>query len=84
MRDGKGLAALLDWIIEQAEEFPAGLVPRALVVSELIVRSALRREESRGGHFRSDFPDTSDTPKRTFLYKGQAGPVFIDPPTSNA
>mgnify|MGYP003142520973 CR=1 FL=1 len=84
VRDGKGLAALLDWIIEQAEEFPAGLVPRALVVSELIVRSALRREESRGGHFRSDFPDTSDTPKRTFLYKGQAGPIFIDPPTSNA
>ena len=84
VRDGEGLAALLDWIIEQAEEFPAGLVPRALVVSELIVRSALRREESRGGHFRSDFPDTSDTPKRTFLYKGQAGPVFIDPPTSNA
>jgi succinate dehydrogenase / fumarate reductase flavoprotein subunit len=28
-----------------------------LTVSEAITRSALERRESRGGHFREDFPD---------------------------
>jgi succinate dehydrogenase / fumarate reductase, flavoprotein subunit len=31
-----------------------------LVVCEAIIRSALNREESRGGHTRLDFPDTDD------------------------
>ncbi len=32
-----------------------------LVVCEAIIRSALNREESRGGHTRLDFPETEDT-----------------------
>jgi succinate dehydrogenase / fumarate reductase flavoprotein subunit len=32
-----------------------------LTVSEAIARSALERRESRGGHFRSDFPDKDAT-----------------------
>ena len=31
-----------------------------LVVCEAIIRSALNREESRGGHTRLDFPETED------------------------
>ena len=47
-----------------AEEFSsvAGLeLQNMLACAQLILRSALRREESRGAHFRTDFPDTDDT-----------------------
>ena len=39
----------------------AGARHRNLVtVARLIARAALRREESRGGHFRQDFPQRDD------------------------
>jgi L-aspartate oxidase len=31
-----------------------------VTVGRLVARAALRREESRGGHYRSDFPDRDD------------------------
>jgi L-aspartate oxidase len=31
-----------------------------VTVGLLIARAAVRRQESRGGHFRSDFPDRDD------------------------
>ena len=32
-------------------------LPNMLTVSEAITRAAIERKESRGGHFREDFPD---------------------------
>jgi len=63
VRDATGLSAVLQ-NIEALEEThgPA----RALVAARLIASAALERTESRGGHFRSDHPETSDTPTRTF------------------
>ena len=43
--------------------------------SELVV-AALRRQESRGAHFRLDFPEPKEPPVRTFITLDQAlGPV---------
>ena len=36
-----------------------------VTVGRLIARAALRREESRGGHYRSDFPDRDDVHWKT-------------------
>ena len=35
-------------------------LPNLLTVSEAITRSAIERKESRGAHFRDDFPDKSE------------------------
>ncbi|WDI30342.1 L-aspartate oxidase [Hyphococcus flavus] len=56
--------ALLDVIdvIHELNEHPSmtsGL-KSALVTAELIAQGALMREESRGGHYRSDFPETEE------------------------
>jgi succinate dehydrogenase/fumarate reductase flavoprotein subunit len=43
-----------------------------LDLAELTIRSGLFRKETRGHHFRSDFPDTSDNPEHTLVtQKGQ-------------
>lgn len=69
VRNAQGLGATLDWIT--AAQANAGRA-RALVASELITAGALARLESRGGHYRSDYPETAQ-PHRTFMRKGADG-----------
>jgi len=45
-------------------------VENGVLVSEMVARSALMREESRGGHFRSDFPaEDASWKKNLFVQK---------------
>jgi len=68
LRDGDTMAQALQMLdfwqnYVYAEEFQAarGLeLQNMLACAQLVIRSALRREESRGAHQRSDFPETDD------------------------
>ena len=44
-------------------------VAMTLDLAELTIRSALFRKETRGHHFRSDFPETSEKPQHTLVKK---------------
>ncbi len=57
-------------------------VSMTLDLAELVVRSALMRKETRGHHFRRDFPGVSDTPKHTLVRRiGEKTEVIHSPVT---
>ncbi|HET7566250.1 MAG TPA: L-aspartate oxidase [Gemmatimonadaceae bacterium] len=62
-RRAAGLRACLDTLDEIAARLPSGATEETNMVqtAQLIARAALMREESRGGHFRSDFPAAKRT-----------------------
>ena len=61
-----GLMDVLETISElnEREDMTSGM-KSALVTAELIVQGGLSREESRGAHFRGDFPESDDEPCHT-------------------
>ncbi|MCL4114549.1 UNVERIFIED_CONTAM: hypothetical protein GTU68_061252 [Idotea baltica] len=69
-RDAEGLTAALDqvefWsryvLSRELTEAAGWELQNMLNVARVMIISALAREESRGVHFRTDFPDTSDKP----------------------
>jgi len=64
VREAAGLGETAGWI-ETAIRKHGRANP--LVAAQLIVTAALVREESRGGHYRSDFPALAADPARTFI-----------------
>jgi succinate dehydrogenase/fumarate reductase flavoprotein subunit len=73
LRDGEGLEGAIESLrriqVENLPEIKAETpkevlekmeVENGILVGEMITRSALMREESRGAHFRKDFPQTDD------------------------
>jgi L-aspartate oxidase len=67
-RDAAGLAEALARIgqIERAGGHEPSLM-NMTVTAKMVVAGALNRCESRGGHTRSDFPDSDPASKRTFM-----------------
>jgi L-aspartate oxidase len=72
VRDAVGLTSLIETIEGIAATCGE---TNELVSARLIATSALAREESRGGHYRSDFPDTIDPPTRSFVTVTSPHPV---------
>jgi succinate dehydrogenase/fumarate reductase flavoprotein subunit len=76
VRTGTGLSSALEWLEELAERSARSHAPgpramnvtwqeaidveNQLLAARLLVLSALEREESRGAHFRDDFPERDD------------------------
>ena len=73
LRDRKGLESALDSLRRIGQEILPQInaetpkeilekmeVENAILVGEMITRCAIMREESRGAHFRKDFPKTDD------------------------
>ena len=46
--------------------------------AKLVTAAALARQESRGGHWRSDFPQTDKTGARTFMTLADADRIAAD------
>jgi L-aspartate oxidase len=63
VRDGAGLTELVA-LVDRLEE-THGQTP-TLIAARLVAQSALDRRESRGGHYRSDFPEALAEARRTF------------------
>ena len=65
-RDPEGLNAALD-VIERLEREATGTeLLNMLAAAKLVTVGALARQESRGGHWRSDFPQTEEHGARSF------------------
>ena len=89
LRNGEGLKRAMENIenvrsklIENKVEKPLDLIralelENMLQVSELVCRAALKRTESRGAHFRTDFPEQDDARWRGNIVLGDNEVNFI-------
>lgn len=78
VRDAAGLSSLLSQIEAFEAKHPAA---RALCAARIIADGALARQESRGGHFRSDFPETQTDAARTFTSLSTIAARELEPAT---
>jgi L-aspartate oxidase len=77
LRDANGLQQAQRGLGALAAAMPKGLFRRAVearnlhAVAEMIVASALGREESRGAHYRNDFPLRDEVGKHSVMRQGR-------------
>jgi L-aspartate oxidase len=77
LRDAAGLRRAQDGLAELRERMPQALTRRAQearnlhAVAQVIVQAALGREESRGAHFRMDFPGKAKVALHSVVERGR-------------
>jgi L-aspartate oxidase len=82
-RDETGLKSALA-TIESVERAGAGepALLNMTATAKIVTAAALARHESRGGHFRSDYPQTDALAKRSFLTLADAEKITADAQTT--
>ena len=78
-RDAEGLSKAID-TITQIERAGAGepALLNMTATAKLVATAALARKESRGGHYRSDYPATDPVGSRTFLKLADAERIVTE------
>jgi L-aspartate oxidase len=77
LRDAAGLKRAEQELDAMRDTMPQGISRRALearnlhLVAKVMVQSALGREESRGAHFRMDYPQPGSDARHSMLRHGQ-------------
>ena len=82
VRDGAGLAAAVGELERLAAAHPrvAGEARNLLAVGRLVAEAARERRESRGGHYRSDYPESDPAwQRRLFLTAAPDGSARFEP-----
>lgn len=86
LRDEKSLKIADEKLQEIKKEFPVTSkcfnkeeyeFKNMLTVAQLVINSALKRKESRGAHFRTDYQVTKEVAEHNCMVKGESGLVFV-------
>lgn len=76
IRDGESLSKALGTIVSLERENEDPRLANMLTTAKLVTAAALARKESRGAHFRSDYPAPDDTKaKRSYLTLDKADEI---------
>ncbi len=71
-----GISGIKNSIEQAYNEYYNYKIQSLIGVAEMIIKSALIREESRGCHNRSDFPNENSNLLKTSIIKKGSGPLF--------
>lgn len=85
VRSRQGLEAALSELRSMSRQLPDGLyrdpqvmeVVNMLALAQMLIEGALLREESRGGHYRRDFPESSQNCLGHWLFARESAPRFV-------
>lgn len=79
IRNGDGMRAALREILALERENRSPRFANVLTTSKMMTVASLMREESRGGHFREDFPEeAAKWRRRSFLTLAEAGKIAAE------
>ncbi|MGE5607423.1 MAG: hypothetical protein ACM3YE_17255, partial [Bacteroidota bacterium] len=78
VRTAQGLRKVLDFVQKQLREDISLVLRNRLLVGEIMAMAMLAREESRGTHYREDYPDSSRLwDERIIISKGPSGEPLL-------